>query len=1740
MSSATDSADEWCSSAVTNSSQADAPTSASSSSGNDFKCIVIRQPSPRQGAPEFTISVLETVYEIAITLKASFLDACIDVTCSEIELNEQDQAADQLHFLTCFLKFLFLYLEEDASHPNSILEVLRAAVQCADDTILLGNDIHTVVAELPISDRNKGDTIRAFVKARDMLQQPHGSQLPPLLSFGLGGPSTLYSVFGGQGNCHDYFSEMREIYYIYGPILERIVESASKLLQSLASRTTVIHCFPKGMDLMRWLENDSQAQPSNSYLLSAPVSFPLITLLQLMHFKISCEFLGCTLRDMQRMLAGVTGHSQGILAAVAVAAADDTTTFDEVVLQALTISFAIGTRIHESYGSLKLPQAIVESCLTRDVEIPTPMLSVRGMSMNKLLATIDKMSTKLPKTQVKMELCLKNGTSSFVVTGDPMSLHALRVHLGDTFVSVSSPTKKPLRVFSQFLPTTAPYHNSCLSAAASKAIEDCQGLEIRGCELKLTVFSPVNGTDLRDLGDANIVPHLIRMVSCEGVDWPAALSMPNATHILDFGPGGIQGVGMLAHGFKMGRGVRVILATVLNGSNSELGYMADLYDRSPYRQGRLLDLQAWDDAFQPRLARFEETRQIVVDTRFTKLFRLPPLMVAAMTPTTSSWKFVAATMNAGYHAELACGGFNDALSLSKAVKHLTNSIEPGRGITCNVIYSNPTALRWQIAELQRLVACGYHIEGLTIGAGVPSTEIIREYVHSLHLQHISLKPGTIEAIQQTLEIAKSLKPFPVILQWTGGRGGGHHSNEDFHSPLIHTYTKVRSMSNVILVVGSGFGSSEETLPYLTGRWAIDLGLPSMPVDGVLLASRVMVAKEARTSLQAKEVIVQTTGVKHNEWDDLSLRSTGGVLSVISEMGQPIHKIATRAVKLWHELDATVFCLPVEKRVLELAKRREEIILRLNADYHRVWFGCSGHAQDPADLDDMTYSEVLSRFVQLTYVRHEKRWGHESWRTLFFYLLRRVQARFCRTDKLSSCFVPKTLEGLDEPYSTLESVREAMPEATTQLISYDDMMYFLHICRPRGRKPVPFIPILDENFETWFKKDSLWQSEDLAAVPHQDVERVCILHGPVAAQYSTRIDEPIGEILGQIHSAWAAKIMANQYDGRVDQVPVFDNSPPDATQFLISPPSDSVCSLDDWISCMKNCSDTTLRWVKALVTTPRIRKDRKVVPNPFTAILSALRNDNVYVSSNLKTSSKPSFTFLIPRPDQTFLNVVVLSLSSDGQIVIEINHHQSIVDKPTVLKYCLFHKPNLSFVEIIDGDNDRPAIIRDFYYRLWFGAGQEPSGISIYDEFKCGPYTLTADAIRQYHRSTGASSGQAGSLHGALQAPLDFAVVIAWESLTKPLFSRHLAANMLKLLHLSNQTRIIPGQSLPVAGDTLYTTSIVTEVALLPIGRMVEVQASIFNNTTCILQVKTQFILRENDADQLGGFRRMIIHPSEMTLKTHADVVRLREQSWFHPIATDSDMIGKTCVFELEQFCYSDAKQEVKGHAKSDGKVVGKCHLVSSDDSGLELIQSFLKQRTASPSRHAPLETPVDLFQGQEITFDGPDRNQSIAYAAISGDFNPIHVAPVFAGLADLPNTIAHGMHVSAKLQQVAYKWLCDGTRNRLRNANVSFMGKVFSKDHLRISFRHVAMHQGRRVVEAEVRNTETTDIVLKGTYEVEELPTALVFTGQGSQKKGMGMELYKTSAAARQIWDDADEHFQRDYGKMISHNSRLE
>jgi len=85
-------------------------------------------------------------------------------------------------------------------------------------------------------------------------------------------------------------------------------------------------------------------------------------------------------------------------------------------------------------------------------------------------------------------------------------------------------------------------------------------------------------------------------------------------------------------------------------------------------------------------------------------------------------------------------------------------------------------------------------------------------------------------------------------------------------------------------------------------------------------------------------------------------------------------------------------------------------------------------------------------------------------------LRRVEERFAGVNGGGAkASILQSYTVLDKPSSFVEEFFAKYPASTVQLLTSEDKAYFLTISQRPGQKPAPFIPVLDANFEVWFKK-----------------------------------------------------------------------------------------------------------------------------------------------------------------------------------------------------------------------------------------------------------------------------------------------------------------------------------------------------------------------------------------------------------------------------------------------------------------------------------------------------------------------------------------------------------------------------------------------------------------------------------------------------------------------------------------------
>lgn len=1675
------------------------------------------------------------------------------------ELAQDDEPSSVPDLVARFLGFIAREVdngEDDAQGTYD--EVLKLVLNEFERSFLQGNDVHAVAASLPGIQQKKLTVVQSYYAARASTNRPIKPHESALFRAAGDGQARIYAIFGGQGNIEEYFEELRDVYTTYPSFVEKFVTSAADHLQSLARDPRAEKLYSKGLDVMRWLAN-RDTQPDTNYLVSAPVSLPLIGLCQLAHYTVTCRALGLTPREVRERLSGTTGHSQGIVTAAAIAAADSWETFDKVAKDAITILFWIGSRSQQAYPRTSLAPSVLQDSLENGEGTPTPMLSVRDLSRAALQEHVDATNHHLPENR-HIAISLLNSARNFVVTGPPISLYGLNVRLR----KVKAPTgldqtripftNRKIRFVNRFLPITAPFHSLYLGEANKNAVEDLKHIKISRKSLEIPVFDTESGIDMREEDADNVVPSLVRLITERPVDWEKATTCQGATHIVDFGPGGISGLGVLTNRNKDGTGVRVILAGAIDGTNAEIGYKTELFDRDESRAVKYA--VDWVKEHGPKLVK-NSVGKTFVDTKMSRLLGVPPVMVAGMTPCTVPWDFVAATMSAGYQIELAGGGYYNAKTMTEALTKIEKAIPSGRGITVNLIYVNPRAMAWQIPLIGQLRADGVPIEGLTIGAGVPSIEVANEYIETLGIKHIAFKPGSVEAIQQVINVAKANPHFPVILQWTGGRGGGHHSFEDFHQPVLQMYGRIRRCDNLILVAGSGFGGSEDTYPYMTGTWSARFGYPPMPFDGCLFGSRMMTAKEAKTSKNAKKAIAEAEGVDDSQWEKTYKGPAGGVITVRSEMGEPIHKLATRGVRFWAEMDQKIFSLDKAKRVPELRKQREYIIKKLNDDFQKVWFGRNA-AGEVVDLEDMTYGEIVRRMVDLMFVKHESRWIDQSLERLTGDFIRRLEERFIPTSGKPS--LVQNYSELDEPYAVVDKVLETYPEANSQLVNAQDVQHFLLLCQRRGQKPVPFVPSLDENFEFFFKKDSLWQSEDLEAVVDQDVGRTCILQGPTAVKYSNSIDEPIKNILDGIHDDHISGLTQDIYGGDVSAIPVVEyfgghllpDSDDDSEQDglttsqdtgrishrLSSSPNVALLELDAWLHLL---AGKAYSWRYALFTVEVFIQGQRFQTNPIRRLFAPTKGMLVEI---LHPDEPHKTVISVKEPSQSGKMVKTIEVRLTGKNVISVNllEERSAEGKVVALPLRFTYHPEAGYApirEVMEGRNDR---IKEFYYRIWFGDEAVPFDTPPTSTFDGGRATVTSRAIADFVHAVG-NTGEAFVERPGKEvfAPMDFAIVVGWKAITKPIFPRAIDGDLLKLVHLSNGFRMVPGAEPLKKGDVLETTAQINAVINQDSGKMVEVCGTIKRDGEAVMQVTTQFLYRGAYTDFENTFQRKYETPMQIHLGSSKDVAVLRSKEWFCMDEPEVELLNQTLTFRLQTLIHFKNKT-VYSRVETIGQVLLELptkeviQVASVDyDAGLSHgnpVTDYLQRYGTSIEQPVIFENPIPLSGKTPLVLRAPSSNET--YARVSGDFNPIHVSRVFSSYANLPGTITHGMYSSAAVRSLVETWAAENNVGRVRSFHCNLVGMVLPNDDIQVKLQHTGMVAGRKIIKVEASNKETDDKVLIGEAEVEQPVSSYVFTGQGSQEQGMGMELYASSPVAKEVWDRADRHFMENYGKSFS------
>ncbi len=164
--------------------------------------------------------------------------------------------------------------------------------------------------------------------------------------------------------------------------------------------------------------------------------------------------------------------------------------------------------------------------------------------------------------------------------------------------------------------------------------------------------------------------------------------------------------------------------------------------------------------------------------------------------------------------------------------------------------------------------------------------------------------------------------------------------------------------------------------------------------------------------------------------------------------------------------------------------------------------------------------------------------------------------------------------------------------------------------------------------------------------------------------------------------------------------------------------------------------------------------------------------------------------------------------------------------------------------------------------------------------------------------------------------------------------------------------------------------------------------------------------------------------------------------------------------------------------------VSKGH--SEDELVFEMRGSmFFRKPRKRPKPRKPIERDetvdrqIVITKQMEVTSD-----QSVRYAAASGDENPIHVDKDFARAVGLPDIILHGLCTLAFATQAIVDELAGGDPTKVKKVRTRFSKPVFMKDTLTTEGWILKENTKSRLIGFETRNHAGDAVLTMGQVEL--------------------------------------------------------
>ncbi len=357
---------------------------------------------------------------------------------------------------------------------------------------------------------------------------------------------SLFIQFAGQGM--KYMDELRRLYTMH-PDIQPFIQDAITVIKTQAAEydDSLTKFFVHGLEIDRWIDHPEET-PDVGYLLSSPLSHPLIYLCQISHY-ISIIQDGVDTAKLIRNTHSVTGFSTGVVAALLAAMGLPLNELWPWALKVQAMFFWQGVRCQQSILNFGAEPKLQIDLLDSTEGSPSCMASINGLTrgpLEQIIASFSDYGTIYPAYEL--------GEERWIVSGLPNDLIKF-----NKFIKGQAP-----EITWRYNASTIAAHSPFLSYALEHSPLDAKNLdlEFKADKIKIPVWSNDTGTDLRTSKDI-IYDVMHAYFICPAV-WRSQISPlfppTNITYVLDFGPG--TGVASLTESQVSGSGIQIIRGTL--------------------------------------------------------------------------------------------------------------------------------------------------------------------------------------------------------------------------------------------------------------------------------------------------------------------------------------------------------------------------------------------------------------------------------------------------------------------------------------------------------------------------------------------------------------------------------------------------------------------------------------------------------------------------------------------------------------------------------------------------------------------------------------------------------------------------------------------------------------------------------------------------------------------------------------------------------------------------------------------------------------------------------------------------------------------------------------------------------------------------------------------------------------------------------------------------------------------------